>query len=303
MAGERASVNLGNLVERHRLGASFYGLAELVGDADLVADELVASGDLALNAARSAAARFKTSGLGFDGAACVGLYLAGASEKALADRFGVQRARIRGCLIARAVEPRGRHAAEVLKWAQRKARPDYARICKRQCGGAWRAATGRTKTEEEITAAARTRYLLQARGGLRGHDDETRVHDALTVLGVKLEKQFAVGRYNLDLAEPSLRVAIEVVSTAPKASYAVTLRKRTEYLLSLGWLVIFVNLTRGPERRPIVLPRVAEKVLALRNRAGIDPAVRGRYAMVGRQGEPCSALRKHLHDLPVVEHA
>lgn len=300
MAGERASVNLGNLVERHRLGASFYGLAELVGDADLVADELVASGDLALNAARSAAARFKTSGLGFDGAACVDLYMAGASEKALAERFGVQRQKIRGCLIARAVEPRGRHAAEVLKWAQRKARPDYARICKRQCGEAWRAATGRTKTEEELTAAARTRYL---RGGLRGHDDETRIHDALTVLGVKLEKQFAVGRYNLDLAEPSLRVAIEVVSTAPKPSNAVKLRKRTEHLFSLGWFVIFVNLIRGPERRPIVLPRVAEKVLALRNRAGIDPSIRGRYAVVGRQGEPCSALRKYLYDLPVVEHA
>lgn len=223
-------------------------------------------------------------------------YLAGQSEKALAYQRGVSRSVVRRWLKARGVQPRGRSDAEKVKWSAMG--PEARR---QQVAAAHDAVRGSKRSEAQLSKSARTLYMRRHVRGRAG-SDAGNLRDALLLLGVATDQEYPWGRYNLDLAVPELRVAIEVVSHYPNARYVPTLRERTKQLLGSGWFVVFVDLARGPSRSATRLPDVAQTVVSWVQRARSDESLNGQYLVIGRQGEPTSGFKRYLAHLPRVDH-
>lgn len=224
-------------------------------------------------------------------------YLAGSSEKQLAHEHRVSRTVVRRWLLEAGVEPRGRSAAERVKWEQIKARGRSA--VRRQCGSAWRAARGRTVSDATKRASARTRQARNIKTGVRAkHCDELWIRGLLEEVGWTLTPQLAVGPYNVDLANRARGVAVEVVSNGVTRDYAPTFRKRTEHLLDAGWHVVFVDLI-GRRARDVAHIR-KELVASLELVRAHEPALHGRYRVIRSDGKPASSLRKHLKGLPEI---
>ena len=167
-----------------------------------------------------------------DGTAIARRYLAGESEKALADAMGVARHAIRARLIEAGVRPRGRSEAELQKWSVLKR--DRTAV-ERQCIGAWAAARGRIQPLTELLTKAKTRAARLSHVGR--HEDAIRV--ALRQRGVVVTPQFQVGPYNLDLALREYRVAVEVLTAYLDAAKSVK-PKRLDYLFDRGWSILIL---------------------------------------------------------------
>jgi len=229
----------------------------------------------------------------------VRLYESGYSVNKLAHELGVSRSVVCLRLQSRALEPRGQSEAERLKWASMSA---DAR--ERQVARAHDATRGKARSAVHTLRVAAGKAARVSRTGVRGRfDDEGDLARALALLGREPVKQHAVDRYNVDLAFPMDRVAVEVVSNYPTAEYVPVLRKRTKHLLDAGWSVLFVDVSRGPQRRPVLMPEIAKKVVAHLDLARGQKGVHGHYRVIGRQGEDTAGLRRYLHDLPRVGHA
>lgn len=243
----------------------------------------------------------------------VNRYQSGESEKRIADSLGVARGAIRARLLDRGVSPRGRSEAESIKWAALK--KDRAAV-ERQCGAAWKAATGKEKSADTMAKLARTRYER-----LRFvHRGEKEIATALRIRGAAVTQQLAVERYNLDISIDGACVAVEIIGSPWRGATQVThQRERLERLFDLGWSVLFVvaydrqsGIIRVKDNRhryirPIRIKpvfdasRVAQECIAFAERVRRDESMRRRYGMISGYGEPIPSPGHHLDDFPRVE--
>ncbi len=234
--------------------------------------------------------------------AIVRQYRAGKSPDEIGALLGVSANPILRVLKEKGVPLRSRSTAEALKWKKRKLSPNAREATRRQCQAGWRAAATRKHTDAEVAQRARTIMLHRQTHG-RPDPNEDRVAKDMAARGIKLVRQLAVHRYNLDLADPALKFAIEVQSHGINPDYVKTFTRRMQYLLARGWFVLVLDLVRGPDRAAIDYLAVGRRAAGcyMRHKA-IPSRLRGRYAVVGRAGVVVDSFRRYLSHLPREEH-
>lgn len=173
-----------------------------------------------------------------DSAAIVSRYLAGESEKALADALGTNRTVIRNRLLDADIQPRGRSESMYLRMSQ--ASPEERA---RLASAAHDSVRGKPKTPEFLIARA---IGVERQGAAHGNASpaELMLASMLRDAGVPIIHQKAIGPYNVDLAVGS--VAVEVLGGGWHR--AKLHGERLRYLLDAGWDVIYVwvNALRYP---------------------------------------------------------
>lgn len=209
---------------------------------------------------------------------------------------------IRKRLVEAGIKMRSFSDVERLKWARmREESPGQFR---KLIGRMSEANKGRKRSMSAKIRKATTCEML----GLHVRRGEKEIADAIRNVGFFVTPQFAVGPYNLDLAISELGIAVEVLGSQWKKSDTAKIRKRTKYILDLGWTIIFAstwqccshNSPRMLELRkfrfdPIA---IAKKIVTLAEILRRDKSVRGKYGMIGRHGQPISVASHYLDDLP-----
>lgn len=206
-------------------------------------------------------------------------------------------------LTAAGVVLRSRSEATRHRWVQIKAE---GRI-EEQMAAAHAAARGRVKPAEERERIAATRQVRRSRRG-RWEDELT---DMLTERGSwTVIQQRAMGPYNIDIALEEPRVAVEIYGVKPNlASPGRTpLLTRLEDLLNDGWVLLVLAIYDRNRYRPGVRPlpnlaSVADHVAALAERSSRDESLRGRYRVIGRQGQTMAPGRFKLNHRTVIDGA
>lgn len=221
----------------------------------------------------------------------VSRYRSGESTNALSKRFGISRRAIDRQLRKSGIQTRTQSESAALTWeAIRTLDGGIAR----QCGAAW---DGRRAGSDSVAVRTARAVAIQARG-LKVFRHEAELAGALRQRGFPCTQQLAVGPYNLDIAVDGLPVAIEVIGAPPWEFRKIKLRQRTEYLLDLGWLVIFVRYHR--RIRPVVIDHAAQQLVAYLDLARKDKTVFGQYGMVIGHPEYSPTSRYDLDGMPFV---
>lgn len=214
------------------------------------------------------------------------VYSDGTSLKELSDETGIGR----GVLLSRfrqsGVELRGRSAAERLKWS----RTTIERR-QRQTEAAHAAVLGMKRPLAELIDRARTRMVsLRHRGQF-----EDAIATRLRERRYRVVQQLAVERYNVDIAIPTVRIAVEVV-TAKRGGWDIrSLRPdRLKYLLDRQWHVLIVFVANAE--------RAADEIVAFAKEMRRTHPGRPQYRVVGRKMYAASASRFHLDHGAEIEH-
>jgi very-short-patch-repair endonuclease len=230
-------------------------------------------------------------------------YLSGVSINQLSKEIGVSRGALSRCLARAGVRLRNHSDAETAKWAAIHSSPDRDAIIKKQCGRAWDAVRGSTKTEETVI---KTAIAMAGRVRGRGGKHETDVALLVNSRGVPITWQHQLGRYNLDLAVRSGRIAVEVQRQYIVPKNAEQFRKRVEYILSEGWHLLYVfcppthrycgkTPIPGTMRERFNGGKVADKIVAFTNLVRGLPSGRGQYGVISGYGKPSPSLCGHFN--------
>lgn len=231
-------------------------------------------------------------------------YEKGFSVNKLSKNHGFSRTVVKRILIENGIETRGRSDAERLKW--RELKKDVKKVAK-QCGGAWIASSGRKPSEAELTLRAKSRYKNQS----QIHKGECSVAAKLWAFGFDVKQQYPESTYNIDIAIPSLKIAVEIVSSNWKPFQAEFHNTRTKHLLENGWLVIYVFswskeaglLRQKDSKNKLFLgavrvlsqfapERIAEYVKSLEIRINNGENLNGKYIVISGNGIVLSAAYK-----------
>lgn len=215
------------------------------------------------------------------------------SLKQLADEFGVSRGALGKRFIAAGVTLRGRSDAEALKWTGLRRNPEKMRA---QIIAAHKARRGMRDTTEVQIARALTRAARLTHRG-RFEDDLTA---CLRLLGHEVIQQMAVGPRNLDIAIPTARIAVEIVTRSRHKGGSGTMgTKRMEYLLDLGWTVVIIA-ADSRQDLPFQIGSIAQQVHTIVERTGRKHALAGQYGMIRRDGKPGSRPKNYLDKRPYI---
>lgn len=203
-------------------------------------------------------------------------YIAGESELSLAKEIGVSRPTLRSRLVERGVTIRNGSDAnrERMKRLSPEDRKELAKAAHDKIRGSKRSkvelirrAVKRQETLQYQSEAEKVLIqLLRDRG----------------VLGIVPQK--AIGPYNIDIAIEGQSVAVEVMGHS-RARQAPTLsgyKKRTPYLLNLGWDVIIV---RVDGTRYFLTEAAADYIVSHIQEPGSNKSARGQYRVIGGNGE------------------
>jgi len=212
-------------------------------------------------------------------AGAIRLYRDGLSEKAVAERFSVDRNVIRRLSLRANVKPRGRSESMCLRMSQTSA--DERR---RLASAAHSAVRGRARSESELAVRALRRERTQEKIG----DGERLFANWLAARGSTTSLQKAVGRYNIDVALPPVAVEIHVTSQNPLKR--VQTRERIKYLADRGWHVLYVWVSK----RHFLSEAAADDAVAFRKRAQCDPSPIGQYRVIRGSGELVAEGRSDL---------
>jgi very-short-patch-repair endonuclease len=151
------------------------------------------------------------------------------------------------------------------------------------------------KPEEEMLRAAATRQERRTRRG--------RYEDPLAMILRECRgdviQQRAVGHYNIDVALDEARVAVEVQGSKITGKSCTNLAHRAERILNAGWTMIFGLWWDAPPD----IAACAEYIVALAERASGDESLRGRYGVIGSDGQPLPGTRLKLDHLPAIPSA
>lgn len=154
-------------------------------------------------------------------------YIAGESEKALAEAFGISRSPIRRVLLEAGVPIRGRGDAMTVRMGK-TSRDERMALTE----AAHAAARGSVRPESSLIKKAQT---VEARL-TNVSPAEVSLTAMLRARGLSVIQQKAVGKYNVDIATGT--VAVEVLGGSWHR--AKKHRERLRYLLESGWDVIYV---------------------------------------------------------------
>jgi very-short-patch-repair endonuclease len=164
-------------------------------------------------------------------------YNNGDSILQLSNRLNHSRPVIRRILRGAGIQLRNQSESESIKWSRLKYDPSSAA---RRLTKAWAARRGAKDRTETLVARAQTNYQRK----LHVHRGEDAIGAAIQSKGLKVEYQYPVGIYSIDIAIPDLRIAVEVIGSNWKPRHAEKLNKRTGFLLKEGWLVLFTLIWR-----------------------------------------------------------
>lgn len=278
------SFDADDIVRRYVAGTSQMELRKTFGVSDLrIRKCLEAAG---VHIRTNAEARIGLERVTVDAKAIVSRYLAGESEKALAEAFNTSRPTIRKRLVDAGVTPRNRSEGMYTRMAQ-TTQEERQRLS----AAAHDAVRGSKRTRESVVEAARRRE-----GRINGSVSpaELLLADMLHERGVEVIHQKAVGPYNVDLAAGS--VAVEVLGGGWHRSKRHG--ERLRYLLDSGWDVIYIW-DDGAKGFPLG-PGAAEYVIShLEFREG-DPSTPRGYGVIRGTGEVLAGGRVDRDDIPDV---
>lgn len=211
-------------------------------------------------------------------------YLAGESEKALAEALGVSRTPVRRFLLERGLATRGRSEAMQLRMAATT--PEER---KRLTSAAHATVRGRKASESELIQRAKTREGRLSKNVSDAERSLVAMLKARGVSGIVLQK--AIGKYNADLAAGT--VAVEVLGGSWHRSKRHG--ERLRYLLDAGWDVIFVWVDgiHYPLRS-----QAAEYIATHMYFRERHPSARRCYRVIRGTGEYLTGGEFDSHDLP-----
>lgn len=215
----------------------------------------------------------------------VAAYLAGASEYALSQEYGISRGPIARCLTEAGIERRSMSAAGEVRATQMS---PVER--KRQAAEANRASRRRRVPQIDKLRRALT---LEHRGN-RTSAGEQAMAEMLAARGMRVTAQRAVGVYNVDLA--AAPVAVEVLGGgwhSIKSSHA----ERTPYILDEGWHLVMVWDYEG---RSALGPGAADYVVAFAEQVRRNPPTTCQYRVITGQGESLAACGREDNEFPLV---
>ena len=158
-------------------------------------------------------------------------YNAGESILQLAKSASVSRACLTDKFTKNGIKLRSQSESEYLKWD--KIRVGGRDAILRQCERAWVARRG-----QRDTALTKER---RAAGKMIAGDRIGQYETEVANLFPNAVQQFSFGIYNIDVALPELRIAIELESCANRRTRRADLLERTEYLVNSGWRILFIS--------------------------------------------------------------
>jgi hypothetical protein len=201
-------------------------------------------------------------------------YLAGESEKGLADSLGVSRTVIRRRLIETGTPIRGRSEAETVKWSRMSEtqRAD-------QTTAAHVAARGRKAPIEERRRVASS---VAANWGIHITDEERRLFNWLQARGVEVVPQQRVHIYNCDLGAFPVAVEIFGGNFHWTGTHKTRLPKRFRSFFDRGWHVLVVHITDHFR----LSEAAADHIVAYVNQARRNPTMPREYRMIRGESEP-----------------
>ena len=109
------------------------------------------------------------------------------------------------------------------------------------------------------------------------------------------DPQLAVGTKNIDLALHPIAVEILLTSSAPVG--VPEYRTRLKELANRGWRVCYVLISR---RTRVLIPTVADKVIALAEQVRANPALPTKHWVIRGCGEVAATFRTHAHDCTLI---
>ena len=205
-----------------------------------------------------------------DTAAVIAEYTSGDSLNTVGDRHGTSHDVIRRILRETGVPIRGQSAAGII----RASREDpavksekYRRIGEK--------ARGRPMPPGTHQRSARTKHERMSQRVGRG---EMEVAGALRYYGFEVDRQVAVGNYNLDIVCLGVDVEIHTAAHGPHLGVG-RIHRRIDDLTNAGWRVLYVWCPRG-----LSMDDLEEVVRQVKIASG-DPATPGQYRMLRCEGE------------------
>jgi very-short-patch-repair endonuclease len=215
----------------------------------------------------------------------VAAYLAGASEYALSQQYGVSRGVITNRLKAAGIERRTMSEAGTVRNAQMSAAER-----KQQTAAANRGA--RMRRVPEIDKLRRA-ISIEAQGNHQSSGEQY-LAEQLKSRGLTPTPQRAIGIHNVDLAV--LPVAVEVLGGGWHSSKS-THAERTPYILDEGWHLIMVWDYEG---RSALGPGAAEYIVAFLDEIRRNPPATCQYRVITGQGELLAASGRESNHFPLV---
>lgn len=211
----------------------------------------------------------------------VARYLAGESEKALADAYGTFPIVIKDRLERAGVPRRGRSEAMFVRMA-RTSPEERSRLS----AAAHDAVRGRVQSQDEIHKRMTGRAITNARAGWIIGSGEAVVGDRLRALGLAPVPQFPVDTYNIDLALHPVAVEVTVNTRNPMGNNT-ELFPRAVHLGKRGWHVAYIWITK----RHFLTDAATDQIVALYQSAKRDPTAPRRYWVVRGSGEIATSGR------------
>lgn len=198
-------------------------------------------------------------------------HLSGESVNKLAQSLGVARITINRWFAHKGFKGRNASEAEALKWAHMT--PEQRQ---KQVSAAHAAVRGKVKSPEFLNKCAKTKEKTRQYVG----KGERELKRALEDRGLSVDAQRAFYRYNIDLAIGDT-VAVEVLLCTGGPLSRKTDRRKIVELLKNNWLVIYIWANPTTD-----ISRIDFKYLAsLVELFSRDPALRGKYFMLGANGK------------------
>lgn len=213
-------------------------------------------------------------------------YLAGESEKSIANRLGVGRAAIRRRLIAQGIAPRGRSEAMFVRMSRTD--PD-------ERGRLVAAAHVARRGAGVSLSEAHNKALARQMSGAKVGAGELLIADRLRELGHASVGQLAVGPYNLDLAVHPVAVEVHIDGSYPLNHG--NRGHRLEYLLDAGWHVVYIWITQ----RYFLTDDGIRELAAFIERAKSAPPTIRQYGVIRGSGEHVAFGSRYFDNVAFVE--
>jgi len=201
-------------------------------------------------------------------------YRAGTPYTTLARELRMRVTDVRDVLKVAGVTIRDRRACRLLQWDNLT--PDE-RL--RQVEAAHAAMRGVSPPRERVERQFRSRaQTLYQRGTFVGRGEDV-LERLLCARGLSPIPQFALDRYNLDLALAP--IAVEVLASPNHPFTDARLRQRAKQLTDWGWTTLYVWVTRGYP----LSERAADQIVALVQLTQRDPTAVGKHWVIRGTGE------------------
>jgi predicted DNA-binding protein YlxM (UPF0122 family) len=195
-------------------------------------------------------------------------YLSGISIKKLAEINNVSRQVIYRILRENSIVPRGRSESMFVRMAHTT--PEYRQKLSQKAHDAVR---GMKRSHEELCKRAIVKQLnLQVAG--RG---ERHIIEELKNRGIESVHQFAIDKFNIDVAIPYVAVELCISSSINPFCLRHNAEK-IEYLCKAGWVVIFIMIKKPSQYTSSHTDYIISKIEELSR----DKTISGSYWVIGR---------------------